>query len=56
MRDECDPFLPSDVAWSKQFPSPLVSSGYSFEHGNFLFTHQFRRSSQRSNEYASAYM
>ena len=35
---------PSDVACNKQFPSPVVTNGYSFGQGSFLLTHQFNRS------------
>ena len=40
-------YLPSDVACNKQFPSPLVNSGYNLGQGNFLLTHQLRRSKKR---------
>jgi hypothetical protein len=41
--------LPNDVACNKQLPSPLVTNGYNFGHGNFLSTHQLSLSRKQSN-------
>ncbi len=42
--------LPNDVACNKQFPSPLVNRGYNLGQGNFLLTHQLRRSKKKQTK------
>lgn len=47
--------LPSDAAWSRQFPSPVVAKGSNRWQLGSTLAHQFRRPGQKGEETGSSY-